>query len=145
MDVRKEIFEKITTALDALGVYEWVDLNKGQLDNPKEHYPFGFPTAFVGISLRALDMNRDYKEGTAIIEVTLAFDKYGDTFVGAEDREASLQILDQVASTSKALHWLEGDNFGETTQTSETDLTQRYKRPVYRLNFETVVRYNLYD
>lgn len=146
MDASKEIFKTVTDALEALDVYEWVDLNKGQMARPQEHYPFGFPSAFVSTGrMRLEDMTHDLKEGDNIIEVLIAFDKYGDTFAGAVDQEESLVMLDTLAATAKALHWLTGETFEEITQTGREDLTERYGRPTYKLIYTTVIRYNLND
>jgi len=143
MSIRKIIYESICTKLKASNQYtfEWLDLWKAQVGTNKEkQYPFNFLAGFISINrINWQDMVGDVKEGTTTIEVYLFFDKYGDTFDGADDQTTSLEILDTVDQVAEDLHWLETDPFKELTQISEEDLTTAYDRPAYRLTFETII------
>lgn len=143
MSIRKIIYNSICTKLNASNQYkfEWLDLWKAQVGTKKEQkYPFNFLAGFISINrINWADMVGDVKEGTTTIEVYLFFDKYEDTFDGADDQATSLEILDTVDQVAEDLHWLETDPFKELTQISEEDLTTAYDRPAYRLTFETII------
>lgn len=143
MSIRKTIYNSIVTKLKASSDYkfEWLDLWKAQVGTKKEEqYPFNFLAGFISINrINWEDMLEDVKEGTTTIEVFLFFNKYGDTFDGADDKETSLQILDTVDTIANDLHWLETDPFKELTQIAEEDLTTAYNRPAYKLTFETII------
>jgi len=138
--VRKELYNAITDKLKELNLYEWIDLDKAQVDRQKENYPFYFPAAFIRIrNIQYEDMTLDMQEAEATIDVLVFFDRYGDTFDGAVDRTESLNILDNLDVTIQKLQWEEVESFGIMTNTNDEDLTERYKRPAYKLTFKTII------
>lgn len=142
MSTRKEVYNKISNKLSELNYFEWIDLFKGQITS-KEDYPTGFPCVFISIgTIQYENMTSAMREGKNQIEIYLFFEKGGDTFFTADDKNKSLEILDIVTSVSDNLAFLEGDCFTQLELTGEEDLTERYQRPAYKLSFTTLI-YNI--
>lgn len=139
MALRKDIYNAVSSKLDQLKRFEWIDLYKAQLDNKNENYPTGFPCALISISrIQFEDMTLNAQEGRVQVDVYLFFNKGGDTFVGAADKASSLEILDTLDEVVCIVQWLDGDCFTPLTQIADEDLTERYQRPAYRLTFSTL-------
>ena len=83
------------------------------------------------------------QEGRVQVSVYLFFERGGDTFEGAADRDSSLEILDTLDKVVGAVQWLQGDQWSPLTQIADEDLTDQYQRPVYRLSFTTLTYYEL--
>ena len=142
--VRKELYLAISERLNTLGIYHWIDLWKSQLDSSDHKYPFDFPAAFISIKdIDYEDMTLDVQEGMLAIEILLFFNRYGDTFHTAQDKNKSLDILDNIDKTQQAIQWLEGENFSKLTRRRESDVTDIYKRPAYSISFTSIIYYNL--
>ncbi len=142
MNTRKEIYQKVSEKLSSLAHFNWIDLYKGQL-NSNEDSPTGFPCAFISIgAIEHQNMTNGIREGRSTIELFLFFEKGGDTFFTAQDKETSLSILNIVTNVADNLEYLEGDCFTALELFQETDLTERYQRPAYKLSFTTLT-YNL--
>lgn len=142
MNARKEVYNKTSSKLAELEHFIWIDLYKGQL-NSNEDPPTGFPCAFVSVgNIEYQNMNHGMREGKSLVEVFVFFEKGGDTFVGAHDKENSLSILDIITNVSDHLEFLEGECFTPFELEAEADLSEQYKRPAYKLSFTTLV-YNL--
>ncbi|MFL0104964.1 hypothetical protein [Tenacibaculum maritimum] len=140
MSVRKELYNAVASKLSELKIFDWIDLYKGQLSNPNDNYPTGFPAAFISIGrINYEDMTMNVQEGEGVLELYIFFNKGGDTFEGAEDKETSLKILDTLDTVVNTVQWLQSEYFQELTQIGEEDLTQRYNRPAYKLSFSLLV------
>ncbi|MDB0601085.1 hypothetical protein PL373_07985 [Tenacibaculum maritimum] len=140
MSVRKEIYNTVAAKLATLNKFDWIDLYKGQLNNKNDSYPTGFPVAFISIGRIAYeDMTMNVQEGRVTIDLYLFFNKGGDTFIDATDKDTSLKILDTLDTTVNAIQWIATDCFTDISQTGEEDLTERYQRPAYKLSFSTIV------
>ena len=140
MSVRKAVHDAVAGQLELQSVYTMVDMWKAQITPTKNKFAPGFPAAFVSIkNIKWEDMTLDQKQGNVAIQIYLFFDKYGDTFEKATDKEKSFEIMDMMEESSEKIHWLQENIFSELTQTGEEDLTEQYGRPVYRLTFETLV------
>ena len=139
MPLRKDLYIAVSEKLDSLKRFEWIDLYKGQLDNKDEAYPTGFPCAFVSVSrIQFEDMTLNAQEGRVQVDVWLFFNKGGDTFVDAADKAESLDIIDTTDEVVAAIQWLDGDCFTPMQQIADEDLTERFKRPAYKLSFSTL-------
>ena len=139
MNVRKNIYNTVLNRLTELDIYKWIDLYKGQI-NSKDSYPTGFPCAFISIrSIPYEDMTLGVKEGNLTLDVYLFFNKGGDTFYGAEDKDNSLNILDWVDDTINKIECTQSELFTELSQTDEEDLTERYKQPAYKITFNATI------
>lgn len=140
MSVRIEIYNKVSAKLKELDFMEWIDLFKGQMTNKNDSYPTGFPCSFVSIGrINYEDMTMGIKEGRLILDIYVFFNKGGDTFIGAEDKDTSLEILNQIDSVIETIEGLLGEFFTEINQSGEEDLTQSYQRPAYKLSFDTLI------
>lgn len=140
MSVRKALHDPIADQLTKMGKFTMVDMWKAQITPSRNTFAPGFPAAFVSIgSIKWEDGNNNAKEGQTTINVYLFFDKYGDTFETAVDKEESFQIMETLETAAEKIHWLEGKVFTEMTQTDEADLTERYGRPAYMISFSTLV------
>ena len=144
MSLRKSLHNAFAAKLDAKTGSKWTDMWKGQINRQRTSYPFNFPANFVSIrNIPWQGMTVNHKEGTAIIDVYVFFDKYGDTFEGASDKANSLTMIDYLDTLANELHWMTDEGsyyaFGETTQIGEEDLTDRYDRPAHRITFQCQV------
>lgn len=139
MSIRKELYNKTVEKLDSLSMYQTIDLNKGQINNPQKNYPISYPAALISIDqINWQDMTFNTQEGNVILNVYLFFERFGDTFKGASDKENSLEILDQIHTTAQSLQWLYSENyFTELNLISEEDLTQNFDRPAFKISFST--------
>lgn len=141
MSIRKIIHDSIATVLNSHT--EWADVWKAQVgakDTKEKQYPFNFPAGFVSIrNIQWEDMTLDVKEGNVLIDVYLFFNKFGDTFEGATDKDTSFEDIDVVETIADELHWIEESPFKELTQVNEEDMTERYERPAFKLTFKTIV------
>ena len=139
MSVRKEIYNTISAKLKELKIFDWIDLYKGQLTNKNDSYPTGFPAAFISIGrIKWDDMTMGIKEGNGLIKIYLFFNKGGDTFVDAKDKDDSLLILDTQDNVIEELEGIENNCFTPLSQTDEEDVTEGYQRPAYIITFETI-------
>lgn len=142
MNARKEVYNKTSTKLHELEFFAWIDLYKGQLNSNQDH-PTGFPCAFISVgNIEYQNMTNGIREGKTLVEIYLFFEKGGDTFFTAKDKETSLSILDIVSSVADNLEHLEGECFTSFELTNESDLTERYQRPAYKISYTTLI-YNL--
>jgi len=140
MNVRKEIYKTLSPVINGITAIEWVDLWKAQMNRPKEHYPFGFPAVFIGINnISYQDMTLGTKEGRAQIDLYVFFDKYGDTFAGADDQDNSLLILDTLDEIVQTVEDTEGGLFTGLKLSGDEDVSTRYNRPAYILKFECLI------
>lgn len=138
MSIRKIIHNAIETKLKTFNP-KWIDVWKAQVGK-KESYPFNFPAFFISTKRIAWgDMTLDVKEGNVQIEIWLFFNKYADTFEGAEDQNSSFDDIETVENITDALQWTEGEPFSEMTLIVEEDLSGAYERPAFKLTFETIV------
>ncbi len=138
MSVRKELYNALASKLEQVGI-KTVDLYKGQLSGANEDYPTNFPAGYISISnIKWEDMTMGAKEGNAFVKIYLFFNKGGDTFIGAADKEETLKILDTQEDVIEEIEGIEGNLFTPLSQTDEDDQTERYKRPTYIITFETL-------
>lgn len=140
MKLRKELYLKISKQLEGVEKIQHVDLWKSQL--PKKtsdnSYPFGFPAAFISIAdIDWEDMTQAVQEGQVNVSIYIFFERGGDTFDTAIDKEQSLAVLDTITNIIDKVQWLSSDNFRPLCQNSEADVTSRFGRPAYMITFNT--------
>ncbi|CAL2108192.1 conserved hypothetical protein [Tenacibaculum sp. 190524A02b] len=136
MNVRKEVYKIISDKLTTLDTYNTIDLWKAQV-NSSEKDPVSYPAAFVAIeAIKWEDLTLNIQQGDLTVNLYLFYNRYGDTFSNAVDKEDSLQILDNMQQTIDAIQWLhKNELFTELSLKKEQDLTERYKRPAFVLTF----------
>lgn len=141
MSIRKLIHDPMATIVEQQT--QWTDVWKAQVganDIKEKQYPFNFPAGFISIGrIQWEDMTLNVQEGNVLIDVYLFFNKFGDTFEGATDKEDSFADIDVVETIADELQWLEGSPFKELTLVIEEDLAERYNRPGWKLTFKTIV------
>ena len=142
MRPRKELYQVICTKLAALitnGTLKYVDLNKGQLDNPAQGYPISFPAVLISID-RGLYSHKveNRVDGDVEVSLVVAYDDYHDTFIGAIGKAASEALLDRLDTIIETLTYTRGDNFTDLHLASETFLPYTFKGlHAHRITFTT--------
>jgi hypothetical protein len=136
-DVYKAIRDKLLLDIEGLTV----DVNRGQMNNPKTDYPLPLPVALVSVSaIRWRTLSDVLQRGTLDVEVDYFKVKCQDTFSGAEAEEEALLLLDSPDEVYQSLKefgvpgLLEG-----VRRTGEREITAGGRTIGYRITFEADV------
>lgn len=109
----KEILEQLSTELPEL---KWIDLDRGQIDQPNDHYTVAFPAVFISFNDIPWDgIGQKLYAGNCTISFRLAFQSYNDSNNNTPEsvREAALLELGIRQKLNAVLEGLTGSNFNE--------------------------------
>lgn len=94
----KTLFLAVTAHLQSLGIFKFIDMDKGQLDSKQLRPAVAFPCALVKCSFPSFDdFGNGIKNRNGSVRIRLAFDSTGgrtSTSVAKESREQSLGYID---------------------------------------------------
>lgn len=141
MTPRKELFIAIKTQLQTLPQLELIDLDRGQLNAPKENYPELFTAALIRVSnITYTCMTEQRQEGTAQIAVRL-FTKDGwmDQHQDTADPDHGLNEIDLLDSMAEVLLHLSGTHFTELQLESEAQVEDPFNRLVFTQVYSTAI------
>lgn len=101
----KQLFLLLRTLLKSVDGIQWVDLDKGQLNQYDTRPPIDFPAVLIKISYPSTSkLSKVQQQCNALIKISIVFDCTGDTdsSTPGDILEQSLQIYD----TADAIHQL---------------------------------------
>jgi hypothetical protein len=136
-DIYKAVRDRLLEAIEGLTV----DVNRGQMNDPKADYPIPVPVALVGISdIRWAVLDGRLQHG----KITVAVDYFkvicSGTFSGAEAEDETLALLDSPGEIYEALQSYEVDGlFYGLSCLREQELRAGGRLAGYRLTFEADV------
>jgi len=144
MSTRKELFVEVKQKLSKLSlkngkkVFEWIDLQKQQFENPEKNYGTIYTAALIEISTinyEALPMRE--KQGEAFVSIYLYLkDGFADSFEGTSDKNSGPMELDLQDNVIEALDGLEGKNFKPLMLRSEQALeSPHFGIMAYKIEF----------
>lgn len=142
MTPRKELFIKIKQALATVQGLELINLQRGQFDNPKSHYPEIWTAALIQVMpIRYETMTEHGQEGSCEVHIDFyCKDGWTDQHLGTTDPEHGLMELDILDSITDALQFLNGEQFKPLQQTGEDELQINEDGIMsYRLTFSTLI------
>ena len=146
MNVRKTLFSNTKAALANLSLFQLIDLQRGQFENPKGAYGTIYTAALIEIArIPWEDMTNRRKEGQATLSVYLyTKEGFADQLAGTPDPDyglAEIELQDQI------IHALEG-MLGSCFTAFRLSSEQRMPAPhfglmAYRLDFQSRVYMDL--
>ena len=147
MSVRKELIKAVKQALAEIAiadkkVFEIIDLQKGQFDNPEKSYGTIYTASLVEIDeIRWEAMTNRKKEGQATVRVYIyTKEGFADQFYTTPDPEEGLDEIDIQDSVEEKLDSFKGECFKPLALTSEGTLpASHFGQMVYKLEFSTWV------
>lgn len=133
-DIYKAIRNKLQSDIPGLTV----DVNRGQMSDPKADYPLPAPLALVGISdIHWKTIGRDVQHGIVTVTVDYFQAICSGTFSGAEAEDETLTLLDSPADIYSSLNFFEVEELtGEMCRTREQELRAGGRLAGYRITFE---------
>ena len=136
-DVYKAIRDKLLSDIEGLTV----DVNRGQMNDPKADYPLPLPVALVGVSaIRWRTVAEMIQSGTVLIEVDYFKVICQDTFSGAEAEDDALLLLDSPDDVYRSLQGFEAPGLlGDVRRTDERQVNAGGRIIGYRVAFEADV------
>ena len=136
-DVYKAIRDKLLSDIGNLTV----DVNRGQMNNPKADYPIPLPLALVSVSsIRWKTISSALQSGNVTILVDYFKVICQDTFSGAEAEDEALMLLDSPDDVYLSLQGFEAPGLlGEVRRTEEKQLVDEGRVIGYRIAFEADV------
>lgn len=117
MNWRQEIYSNCVTKLKDLqtdGKLNYIDLDKGQLENSSKTNPVSKPAALINIQSSGdiTHLTRNFIESdNTIISIKLAFDNRHLSFSDSEAYQDSINMLEIIDNVINKLVFLNGDTF----------------------------------
>jgi hypothetical protein len=141
MRPKKDLFLKISEALDPLIISEklrYVDLDKGQLSAESGGPTLVTPAVLINVPRTEYQMaTRDRADGDAQVSLLVVFENSYPSFNTAQDKKASLDMLDLIDEVTEAALGAAGECFDELHLSSEEQLSYRYRNyQVHSVGFE---------
>lgn len=110
---RSEIYTAIRDEAAAKLAPKWIDLQKGQMRQQKENYPFPFPALLIEIGDFNFSQMAEYtQKGVGLVSLYLIKSNLTDTFKGAKKEELAIELLNSFDSLFQTF---EGFTIGEMT------------------------------
>ena len=136
-DVYKVIRDKLLNDIPGLTI----DVNRGQMNNPKADYPIPAPLALIGFSaIRWEVYQHGVERGSLTIEVNYYKVICSGTFSGAEAENETLELLDSPDEVYQSLKYFTVDNlFDELYRTGESEIKAGGRLIGYRITFNANV------
>ena len=137
-DIYKALRDKLLSNIEGLTV----DVQRGQLNDPRREYPMPMPVALIGFSKIRWEVMADrYERG----KMTITVDYYKNlvssgAFSGAESEEETLALLDSPDEIYQALGYYSIPGlFEELYRVEESELKSGGCLTGYRIVFETYI------
>jgi hypothetical protein len=113
MSVRKEFITSVKTKLKELGVFELIDLQKGQFNDPEQSYGQVYTAALIEIDdIQWEAMTNRTKEGKATIRVYLyTKEGFADQHHKTNDPEGGLTEIELQDNVTETLDGYKGNCF----------------------------------
>jgi hypothetical protein len=136
-DVYKAIRDRLLTDFEGLTV----DVNRGQMSDPKADYPLPLPLALVSVpAIRWTTIADGLQRGVITIDVDWFKALCQHTFSGAEAEEEALELLDSPDDPYQSLHGLTAPQLPDgIRRTSEREIRAGGRLIGYRVSFEADV------
>ena len=136
-DVYRAIRDKLLSDIEGLTV----DVNRGQMNDPKADYPVPLPVALVNVSdIRWRTITEVLQAGTVLIAVDYYKVRCQDTFSGAEAEDEALMLLDSPDDIYQSLHGFEAPGLlGSVRRTEERGIRTGGRIAGCRIAFEADV------
>ena len=133
MTPRKELFIAVKQKLQTIPQLELIDLDRGQLDAPEDHYPELFTAALIRINaVNYTAMTEQSHQGTARLEVRLyTKDEWMDQHAQTADPDHGLNEIDLLDAMAEALVKTAGNAFTELHLESEGQVPDPHNRLVW--------------
>ena len=138
---RKDIYKALRDlAKTKLEYLKFVDLQKGQMQFPKQNYPVPLPALLIEISdVRFSNLSEFNQLGDGIISFYLYVDSGYDTFKGATREDASLDILDKFDDLYQTFEGFPVANLTPLNRSNEYKPQYGEKFILFRVDFTTSV------
>lgn len=150
MNWRNDIFTKIVQKLTPLktnGKLQYIDLDKGQIDNSSKTHPIAKPAVLIEIqNTGELEhMTNNYVEGkTAIVTLLVVMDNRHLSFQGSESFNDSLAINNLLDEVTNATVFTIGDQFDALHLVSEGKLPNQFDGlQRHLITFSTQIHFQL--
>lgn len=94
---RSQIYKPLRDeAKQKLPYLKFIDLQKGQMNNPKQNYPIPLPALLVELGdFRFSNLLEHKQKGDGTISFYLYLDLVSDSFNGAEREDKTIELLDR--------------------------------------------------
>lgn len=122
MSTKGIIFKEISNhLLQKVADLEWVDKNRGQLDDLK-NFMFPKPAVFLSFKVGSYETQADGKQlGDAILSVKTAYENYADSHSGSVNQDMALSFFEFDEQVHVALQNLSGTYFRNLVRISDED------------------------
>ena len=141
MSLRRDILIGIYEELSKIESIKFIDINKGQLDNPEKDYPIVLPAVLINVgNIIFEDLSDTQKEGHADdITVTVVHQELTDTFRGSNTTTSTLSYLNINDAIITALDGFKIDTkFLPISLLAENRVNSETSIAVFELTFRTL-------
>ncbi len=141
MTPRKELFEKVRAALDAIPGIEYVDFDRKQFNKPKEDLPSYFTATLIKINpIKWEAMVEKKQEGKGSVEITLfCKDGWMEQHSKTTDADGGLTEIDLIDCIVESLQGLQGDYFRPLEQTEDEPGDELDEMMSFRVKFDVIL------
>lgn len=119
--MRAELYKVIKDKISSEAAFvEWVDLDRGQLDNGERELALSLPSVLIGFETipYSEQASRGEQRGTVTVSITLVQENFKDSFEGSSEVDESLELLQNVDALYRILQGHRGTFFTALTRTS---------------------------
>ena len=138
---RSKIYKPLRDqALEGMPYLQFRDLQKGQMQRPRENYPIPLPALFIEIGdLRFSNLLEHQQKGDGIISIYLYMDLVADSFDGAELENETIELLDHMDDVFQTFEGFVVP--GLTPLVRQTEYKPQYgtRFIMYRVDFTTTI------
>lgn len=135
---RSTIYKAIRDEASTKLQLKWIDLQKGQMRNLKENYPFPFPALLIEIGdFNFTQLAENSQKGEGIISLYLYENKLTDTFKGAKRDTIAIDLLDSFDTLYQTFEGLVIGNMTPLVRVREYKPEYGNKYVLFRIDFTT--------
>lgn len=136
----KELLTRLKTEVPAL---RWIDLDRGQLEDPEGNYTFDSPAVFISFGTIGWgSIGERVEHGQAELSFRIAFKSYHDTNNHTPESVVGLAMTDLAIrkNVCAALHGFEGTNFNALQHTGTVQEPRDDGLLVFTETYQTMMR-----
>ena len=138
---RSQIYKPLRDkAKQELSYLKFIDLQKGQMNNPTQNYPIPLPALLIELGdFRFSNLLEHKQKGDGTISVYLYFDLVSDTFNGAEREDKTIELLDHFDELFETFEGFPIPNMTPLVRTMEYKPQYGTRFILFRIDFTSTI------
>ncbi len=143
MKIRSEVYKQIRDKLkQGMPALQYVDLQKGQMNNKPQNYPVPLPACLVEFRQPNWSESTGGQLGDCYIRFYLYIDHVTDSFDGAELENETIELLDNLDELYELMQGFSGENFNPLNRITDDIVEYKDRYVCYRTDFRTTLFHN---